>query len=371
MAVLCITEDIDVHGDALKWALSKLGTRMDIWSFADFPDGHRTSIRIASRATQSEVSVQGLVTLNDYVSIWNRRPSRPEKISPFLAIEDQSMALYEAHLFIENLKPVMSPGAVWINPFESRRLSLSKALQLEIAASVGFRIPETLMSNNYDDVKSFVAENSGNVVYKSFHQAGWRNQASETDYRIFTSLVSETDLTDSVSITSCPGTYQRLVPKVSELRVAFFGNTYYAMRIFSQESERGRIDWRSDVARESRTESATLSNAVLEKCKAFAAQIGLLHGSIDLIESTDGDLVFLEVNEMGQFLWLEDYHPEMPLLATAAAFSLEPSAEFQMKLNKLPDINMEAYRLSSSFQDWLKIWDAYVQGQAYPLTYLE
>ena len=371
MPVLCITEEIDVHGNALQWALGELGTRVDIWSIADFPDQSHTSIRIPAAGGKSRVTIQGLSAPETYLSIWNRRPSRPERLPSGLAQEDRSMSLYEAHLFVENLKPVVSPGAVWINPFETRRLQLSKALQLELAAEVGFRIPETLMSNNYDDVRAFVSEHSGNVIYKSFHQAAWRNQATETDYRIFTTRVSEEDLAEPVSITACPGTYQQLIPKASELRVTFFGKTYYAMRIFSQESARGQLDWRSDVSRESPTESAVLPDSVLEKCQLLAAKMGLLHGSMDLIESTDGSLVFLEVNEMGQFLWLEDYHPELPLLACAAAFSLEPSPEFQIAANKLPPVSMEAYRLSSSFQEWLKIWDAYVEKKSYPLNYFE
>jgi hypothetical protein len=34
------------------------------------------------------------------------------------------------------------------------------------------------------------------------------------------------------------------------------------------------------------------------------------------------------VNEMGQFLWLEERLPDLPLLAIFAAFSLDPRPDF-------------------------------------------
>src|SRR6185437_2066405 len=98
-----------------------------------------------------------------YQTVWNRRSVRPERLSQSLAPEDREMCLLEARSFIENLKPVLASSAVWLNPHEARRRALSKALQLETAARAGFSIPETLISNNYDDVRSFIRANSGRV----------------------------------------------------------------------------------------------------------------------------------------------------------------------------------------------------------------
>src|SRR6185437_7314547 len=111
--------------------------------------------------------------------------------------------------------------------------------------------------------------NSGRVIYKSFQQAAWENRATRESHRNFTSIVSESDIGEAVSVTSCPGIYQTVIPKRSELRVTFFGRSFYAMRIFSQESKNGRLDWRSDLAKEARTEVAVLSTPILDKCREF------------------------------------------------------------------------------------------------------
>lgn len=371
MTVLFVSEAIDVHCNAMQWALQKLGVASDLWSVGDFPLTHNTSIRLRPTASRPEITVDGLSDPDRYQTVWNRRPVRPETLSQSLAREDREMCLLEARSFIENLKPVLAPSAVWLNPHEARRRASSKALQLDTAARVGFSIPETLISNNYDDVRSFIRGNPGRVIYKSFQQAAWENRAARESYRNFTTTVSESDIGEAVSVTSCPGIYQTVIPKRSELRVTFFGCTFYAMRIFSQESKKGRLDWRSDLEREARTEVAVLSKPTLDKCREFVFDMGLLHGSMDFIEDMSGDVVFLEVNEMGQFLWLEDFHPEIPLLSTAAAFSLEPVAEFEMDRQRLPQLTMEEYRSSEMFARFQAIWDKYVADGIYPQVYVE
>ena len=40
-------------------------------------------------------------------------------------------------------------------------------------------------------------------------------------------------------------------------------------------------------------------------------RLGLVFGCLDLVVTPEGEHVFLEVNEMGQFLWLEEYNPAL------------------------------------------------------------
>jgi hypothetical protein len=371
VSVLCISEAIDIHANALKWALGEMGVQLDILSTDEFPARFQTSVRLIPNGSFPSVNITELSDHKTFTSVWNRRPNRPKNLLPGLAPEDQAMALYEAHLFIESVKPILATSAVWINSFESRRLSESKLLQLQIAARCGLKIPDTLMSNDYSTIRDFLKEHQGEVIYKASHQAAWRRESSQTDYRIYTSKITPEDIEPPLSVINCPGTYQRLIPKQSELRITFFGATFFAMRIYSQQTAMGKLDWRSDVAREAITESVTLSETLVEQLREIVTTLGLLHGSVDIIEGIDGQLYFLEVNEMGQFLWLEDFHPDLRLLAAAAAFSLEPSEHFQMNKFVPVTLNMENYRRSEVFSKWLNVWNAYIEGQQYPLVYQE
>lgn len=350
MSVLIITERNDVHGHALIWALESIGVRCDRWSMLDFPDRQRNTIRISNSLPEPICKIAGLAPPMSYTSIWLRRLFAPGAISDRLAAADVQMARLEAQRFAESTRTVISPGSTWINPLTSRTFSTSKPYQLRVAREVGFVIPTTLISNDPDEIRAFYREHKGNVIYKPFSPAFWRDQTAGKLQGLFTSKLNEDLLAgDDASFTSCPGIYQECIEKKSELRVTFFGSAYQAARIYSQQVASGRLDFRSDMKGEAPMEEAILDNSLLEKCKAFAAKLGLLHGSLDLIECPDGSIVFLEINEMGQFLWLEERMPKMPMLALFAAFSLEPSTDF----------NLDARRPNVSFHDFLK-------SEAYP-----
>lgn len=352
MPVLIITERDDIHGTALIWALEKLGVRCDRWSISDLPERQLSSIRLSNSLPDPPLcKVPGLLPSPSYTSIWMRRLALPETISTELADADVEMAKLHARRFSEGLRTVISPGSTWINPCRTRLFSTSKPYQLQTAKRVGFAIPETLFSNDPNDIRDFYRAQRGNVIYKAFAPAFWSETSAGRVRAVFTSRVTEDLLSeDDVSLTSCPGIYQEYIDKKAELRITFFGSAYQAARIYSQEVAAGKIDFRSDMKGEARMEVASLNTSVLDKCRAFSKALGLLHGSFDLIERPDGTVVFLEINEMGQFLWLEERLPEMPMLAMFAAFSLDPSPDFVLDSKR---------RVLTSFHDFLSS-EAYV-----------
>jgi hypothetical protein len=372
MSVLIITERSDVHGHALIWALESLGVRCDRWSISDLPERQKNSIRI-SNSSAPTCKIAGLAPSVSYTSIWLRRLSAPRAFSGKLAAADLQMAQLQARVFGEGMRTVISPGSTWINPVMARVRSDSKPYQLRAAREVGFAIPTSLFSNDPDEIRAFYREHRGNVIYKPFMPAFWTDRNAGKLRGVFTSRLTEDLLAeDDVSFTSCPGIYQECIEKKSELRVTFFGRAYQAARIYSQQVASGRLDFRSDLKGEAPMEEAVLDASLLEKCQAFAARMGLLHGSLDLIERPDGSIVFLEVNEMGQFLWLEERVPKMPMLALFAAFSLEPSSDFTLTSRRL-DISLHDYLKSEASQVYQKEWSEFVNDpdQVKPFNYAE
>lgn len=370
MSVLIITERNDIHGHALTWALESMGVRCDRWSLADFPEQQRNSIRISSLA-EPVCKVTGLAPSMSYTSIWLRRLVAPKAISERLAVADVEMAQVQAQRFAEGMRTVISPGSTWINPVGSRTWSTSKPYQLRAAREVGFVIPTSLFSNDPDEIRAFYREHRGNVIYKPFTPAFWKDRTAGGLRGVFTSRLTEDLLAgDDASFTSCPGIYQECIEKKSELRITFFGSAYQAARIYSQQVASGRLDFRSDMKGEAPMETAALDASLLEKCQAFAAKLGLLHGSLDLIERPDGSVVFLEINEMGQFLWLEQRVAKMPMLALFAAFSLEPSADFNLHTSR-PNISFHDYLKSEAYPAFQNDWSANHSEQATPFNYTE
>jgi hypothetical protein len=96
-----------------------------------------------------------------------------------------------------------------------------------------------------------------------------------------------------------------------------------AVRLDSQSRDSTRLDWRSDMVAPLKPALVALPRTVEERCIALMRKLGLAFGCIDLIVTPEGEHIFLEVNEMGQFLWVEQDEPRSELLRCFATLLLE------------------------------------------------
>ena len=58
--------------------------------------------------------------------------------------------------------------------------------------------------------------------------------------------------------------------------------------------------------------------------------MGLVFGCVDLVGDADGGLHFIEINQAGQFLFVEHDVPEMPLLRAMAAMLAEARPDYAL-----------------------------------------
>jgi len=356
MSVLIITERDDIHARALIWALKRQGVRCDRWCLSDFPENRKTSVRIHNSQMPPVIDISGLPP-GPFESIWIRRVASPRTVSDALAPADVAMALLQARRYSDGLREIFSPESVWINPPEARAGANAKPRQLLAARQAGFTIPDTLLSNNPEKIREFFHEHQGNTIYKGFTPAFWENRENGMLSCLFTTKLTEEALEEDVPLTSCPGIYQSYVPKKADVRVTFFGATYCAVRIYSQVRGHGAVDFRSDMKAEAPMEAFEMSSELSQKCAALTSQLGLLHGSYDFVEQPDGTMTFLEVNEMGQFLWLEERLPELPLLSMFAAFSLDPRKDFIFDSQRAPRLSFHDFlhgREYAEFREYLQ-----------------
>jgi glutathione synthase/RimK-type ligase-like ATP-grasp enzyme len=69
------------------------------------------------------------------------------------------------------------------------------------------------------------------------------------------------------------------------------------------------------------------SPEIAARCVRIVKDLRLVFGCIDLIVRPDGETVFLEVNESGQFLFLEHF-AEVPLLDLFSEFLMSGNPDF-------------------------------------------
>jgi len=135
----------------------------------------------------------------------------------------------------------------------------------------------------------------------------------------FVDLVTDDMLEDADLLALTPGIYQSYINKAYELRVNMFGRKIVTAKINNQGNAATEIDWRPNVF-ETSLELYELPQEIKDKLYDFMDRMGLVFGAVDLIKDKNGDYVFLEVNQMGQFLWIDHMLPEANLLGTMCDF---------------------------------------------------
>lgn len=104
------------------------------------------------------------------------------------------------------------------------------------------------------------------------------------------------------------------------------GSHLFAAKILSQETQDGKVDWRKAYT-ELQMQPFSLPSAITEMCRELLRRLGLVFGCLDFIVTPAGDFVFLEINEMGQFLFVEKY-TDLLLLDAFSEFLLQGRVDF-------------------------------------------
>jgi glutathione synthase/RimK-type ligase-like ATP-grasp enzyme len=212
-----------------------------------------------------------------------------------------------------------------VNPWECCVRAENKLWQHYWAERAGLATPESLYTNDPVKIRCFIDEHGGKIIYKPFAGTIWVNGQKEWGY--YTNIVTLDDLVDDDLLQTTPGIYQELVAKDHELRVTVMGHEFFVARVNSQETMRGRLDWRR--AYDDLTMEQTVIPAALEtKCRDLMGKLGLVFGCFDFVVTPNGKYVFLEVNQAGQFLFIEEA-TGMPLLDAFAEFLLAGRADFR------------------------------------------
>jgi hypothetical protein len=306
MNALILSYPNDFHAAAVEWVCrTHLGADVETLFISDFPDQLKLSIRDCNDGTK-DAAFNGKPI--EAKSVWRRRvPRVSDSVSTHP--DDIRFVTRENQLFIDSVLATLLPDAIWINTDAGARRANNKALQLVVASQCGFVTPDTLISNDPNEIRSFLRRGKDRI-YKPFHTGVWRSPEGKVRTSL-TTLLDDTNLPSNDQLSACAGIYQSRVSKKFELRVTIFGRTCFAFRINSQKSSDTAMDWRMGFYNQLDLEPIELPTTVKEMCFDLLDRLELVFGAIDLAVTENDEFVFFEVNESGQFLWCE--HDLLPL----------------------------------------------------------
>lgn len=326
--VLVFAEWNDPHAAAIKWALARNGVEAVV----------APTIDRLTRRFSIHMDGDGLSSYTEQMpdmprkprSVWFRRPDRPQARDCHEA--DIEFIGQQWRYFQKNVADLNEAliGSLWVNRPPAAYAAEGKLLQLSVARELGMPFPELVVTDRAEDVARFV-QRWRSVVYKTFHPHAWQSASSRKIYSMgVTRIDPDTELPGD-AIAACPGIFQRYIDKSFDIRVTVVGDRLFAVKILKHSGE-AYVDWRQSVlAEETRMEPVTLPDAWERHIRRLMQRLGLVFGCVDLVADRDGNLYFLEINQAGQFLFVEQKEPAVPLLRAVTAMLASARCDYSMK----------------------------------------
>lgn len=321
--ILIVTHRSDLHADVVARKLAASDIAAFRLNLDEFPGRYEVVIRFSGDRWSGylrHLPSGEVLEPAEIGAVWLRKKAAFRYPSGPLAGQEKAYA--DAELEHVLLGLLHSLDCYWMSHPRALRGAQWKIEQLQRAASLGFAVPPSLVSNRRAEIEAFRRTAPDGIVFKTLSSASLALEEVPPEERIAgtlptTRIAAEHDaMLDAVE--ELPGFFQHYMPKRHEVRATVIGDRIFAARIHSQDDPRTRVDWR-DMSAEIRYEAETLPGAVERRCLDLVASYGLTFGAIDLIVTPDGEYVFLENNPGGQFLFVEQLVPELDMSGALAA----------------------------------------------------
>jgi len=246
--------------------------------------------------------------LNEVSALWYRRfytgASLPDELGPMRepSVNESQRALYGM---------IASMKCFQLDPLMHVRRADHKELQLQRARAHGLATPETLITNDPDEARSFYDAFGGKIVTKV--QSSFAIYHGDEEMVVFTSQMRPEDRDALSDLKYCPMMFQERVDKALELRATVVGRKVFTASIDSQRSSETAVDWRRDgIGLIDDWKPYTLPKDVEQGLLAVMEDFGLNYGAADFIVTPEGRHIFLEVNAGGEWFWLQR-NPGLPI----------------------------------------------------------
>ena len=325
--ILVLTNPTDAHAFFVQAGLRRKGSQAVLWHTADFPRLQCATIETGGGAEGARWRIQGPGIEAGWPApeaVWFRRPVAPI-LPEGVNAADRLWASAECSALLRSLSVFLGSSFSLNPPVEAAR-SASKPYQQTVAGNVGLTVPRTLYTNEPHRIRQLLTALRGRMIYKPFTQLGtWKLDDGRAAI-LYTTLLTSENLPPDEILQATPGIYQELVPKAYELRVTVIGDHVFPVKIPSQGIRNAELDWRRNP-RELRMERVEIAADLERALLRLMRQMGLLFGCIDMIVTPEGEHVFLEVNEMGQFLFVEDL-AGLPLLDAFCEMLIQKRRDF-------------------------------------------
>ncbi|HEV2964145.1 MAG TPA: hypothetical protein VG649_20120 [Candidatus Angelobacter sp.] len=349
MKVIIFAYPKENHTAPVKWALEQAGYQVVCWGGLSWTEQQQASLLLDAETN----TTLGPFTVEPGDAIWIRRPDQPTH-NPNVSEADRKFAEMEYRSFYHSIAYTLETLPVWcINKFSAARFIHNKAVQLRLARSCGLRVPRTLLSNSPGRIRTFLDHNPNRTIGKGFTPHVWQRENEDGVSVTETFELTPDRLPSDEVLTYAPGIYQEMVAKQFDIRMVLMGHRVYS---FALHNPKKALDWRQDAGLGNiQVEIVPTPPDVENGILAFAQKAQICFGSVDFAVDKDGHWWFLEINEQGQFLWLDQFNTQARTLEKFCAFITAPEGSAQPL--------EERERLFPSFSDFIEVYRSLPENQ--------
>ncbi|MEK7535926.1 MAG: hypothetical protein AAB590_02860 [Patescibacteria group bacterium] len=253
--------------------------------------------RVGDRTHDERLSVK------DIGCAWFIRPGVGVKITNVGLSAQQQVAQSEAKACLRSFYDCIR--ATWVNhPRAVNNVEDNKLYQLSVASNVGLRTPETLITNDPDELIAFATAMGGKIAVKPLFTRLFTVDG-EVSF-VYTNLIdTEWIANHKEQVRVAPVLAQRYVAKKFEVRTTVIGGRMLSCAIYSQQSKRSNIDWRRYDIDNTPHKPYSLPFDIEGQLINCMQALNLQFGAADFVVTPEGEHVFLEVNPSGQWGWVE------------------------------------------------------------------
>ncbi len=198
------------------------------------------------------------------------------------------------------------PLRKWIN-HPSRNFSSSHKIDQLIKASYsGFRIPESLVTNNQQKALEFFHAQTNGVVIKPLASGFIERTDPTKDTVIYTVELDEKSLPLLQNLKTCPVLFQEKIRKYLDVRVTVLDDKIVAIGLKGLDRDgTQRLDIRRNNMIGVEYIPLTVPDRIQDAIYGIMMQYELRFAALDFAIDDQGEWVFFEVNPNGQWAWLD------------------------------------------------------------------
>jgi glutathione synthase/RimK-type ligase-like ATP-grasp enzyme len=198
--------------------------------------------------------------------------------------------------------------AVWVSDYFAIRRADYKGLQLEVASSLGFRIPDTVSTSDSAAAKAFIERHDAAIV-KSL-AVSFPNTAKGEPTMFYSRKIQSGQDFDLSGLRLAPAIFQEAIDHDLDIRVTVVGRKAFAVAIHASgvDESLSLRDWRpAHFYGKLDFQPHSLPKPLEKMCIELVQQLGLKYGAIDLLRDKQGKYWFLENNPNGEWAFVEHY----------------------------------------------------------------